>query len=202
MGKATDLSAWFAPGSKTAQLIQLFEYLPRAYVYFKEVHGTFVYGNKSWMLLHGCLHQDDFIGKTDYDFHPPAMAAQYVDEDTRVMDSGEALPDQVWLVRGIDHMPRWYVSTKLPLTDEHGTLVGIGGIMRPYAHAGSAPSDYRLTPVMEHVLANHREKLTIATLAEIANLSVSQLQREFRRLFNMSPGDYLIRVRLLVHDVS
>jgi len=48
------------------------------------------------------------------------------------------------------------------------------------------------------VLAHHRERLTVAELAGMANLSVSQLQREFRRLFNMSPGDYLIRVRLLV----
>ena len=199
MGNSTDLSSWFVEGSKTAQLIQLFEYLPRAYVYFKDVDGAFVYGNKSWMQLHGCLHQEDFIGKTDFDFHPPAMAAQYVDEDQRVMENGEVLPDQVWLVRGIDYMPRWYVSTKLPLVDENNVLVGVGGIMRPYEHAGSAPSDYhRLTPVMEHVLAHHRERLTVAELAGIANLSVSQLQREFRRLFNMSPGDYLIRVRLLV----
>ena len=171
-----DLPGWFTPPSGPCQqIIQLFEYLPRAYVFFKDVDGRFVYGNKSFLLLHGCASLQELLGKSDYDFHPPALASQYVDEDQRVMASGAPLPEQVWLVMGYDQMPRWYVSTKIPLLEDGKTLVGIAGVMRPYEHAGSAPSDYhRLTPVMEYVLDHHRERLPVATMAEIAHLSVSQ----------------------------
>jgi transcriptional regulator GlxA family with amidase domain len=35
-------------------------------------------------------------------------------------------------------------------------------------------------------------------MARSAQLSVSQLQREFRRLLHMTPSDYLLRVRVLM----
>jgi AraC-like DNA-binding protein len=132
-------------------------------------------------------------GDTDH------RAAQYIDEDRRVMKSRRPLPDQVWLVRSADGMPRWYYSTKLPLVDRRGAVIGIAGVLRPYEHAGDAPGDYhRLTPVCEYALAHYGEAITIGDLAARAHLSVSQLQREFQRLFGMSPTDYLLRVRLLM----
>ncbi len=195
-----DLESWFSdPTTGTAQLIQLFEYLPRAYLFIKNAEGHFLHGNRSFLLLHGCQTQNDLVGKTDFDFHPPALASQYIEEDQGVMAAGKPLPDQVWLVMGYDHMPRWYLSSKIPLFAQCDHAIGIAGIMRPYDHAGTAPSDYhRLTPVMEYVLEHYGQALTVIQLAERAHLSVSQLQREFRRLFGMSPGDYVVRVRLLM----
>ena len=37
---------------------------------------------------------------------------------------------------------------------------------------------------------------SLADLAARAHLSASQLQREFRRLFGMTPGDYILKIRL------
>ena len=127
------------------------------------------------------------------------LAAQYVEEDKRVMSSGQPLIDQVWLVMGADRMPRWYLSSKIPLRGHDGKVGGLAGIMRPYDGAGPSPGDYhRLTPVVEHVLANFGTPISVPSLAKLAHLSVSQLQREFQRLFGMTPTEYLIRVRLLV----
>ena len=96
-------------------------------------------------------------------------------------------------------MPRWYYSTKLPLLDRRGRVIGVAGVMRPYEHAGEAPGEYhRLTPVCEYALAHYAQPITVADLARRAHLSVSHLQREFQRLFGMTPSDYLLRVRLLM----
>lgn len=195
-----DLQEWVSdPLESAAQILQLFQYLPRAYLFIKERDGCFVYANKSFLSLHGVKRLEDLVGKRDFDFHPPALASQYIEEDQRVMASGRPLPDQIWLVMGYDRMPRWYVSSKVPLFDRKHAVIGIAGIMRPYDHSGTAPSEYRrLTPVMELVQAHYGEELPIARLAECAHLSISQLQREFRRLFGMSPGEYVMRVRLLM----
>jgi AraC-like DNA-binding protein len=149
--------------------------------------------------MHGCGSAADAIGKTDFDFHPPALAEQYVAEDQRVMRSGRPLPDQAWLVADHTGMPQWYLCTKLPLVDASGRAAGIAGILRPFDHAGNAPDEYkRLTPALEHVVAHHRRPLAVADLARRAGLSASQLQREFRRLFGMTVGDYILRLRLLM----
>ncbi len=64
-----------------------------------------------------------------------------------------------------------------------------------YDHAGDAPGEYqRLTAACDFVLTRYREAITVADLANRANLSVSHLQREFQRLFGMSPTEYLLRV--------
>lgn len=50
---------------------------------------------------------------------------------------------------------------------------------------------------MEYVLANYGQSIGLPDLARCAHLSVSQLQREFKKLFSTSPGEYLLKVRLL-----
>ena len=181
------------------QIAELFDYLPHVQLFVKDVGGRFMRLSKASLVMHGCRTLAEIVGKTDFDFHPPPLALQYVEEDRRVMKSGKPLADQVWLVMGHDGMPRWYLSTKIPLFGHRGAVVGIAGVMRLYDHTGPSPRDYhRLTPVMEYVLARYGKRIEAAQLAAAAHLSVSQLQREFRRLFGMSPGEYLLKVRLFV----
>ncbi len=42
------------------------------------------------------------------------MAAAYVEEDRRVMDGREVIPEQIWLVYDYLGAQRWFVSTKMP----------------------------------------------------------------------------------------
>jgi AraC-like DNA-binding protein len=115
------------------------------------------------------------------------------------MRSGRPLRDQAWLVADHTGLPQWYLCTKLPLVGPDGGVAGIAGVLRPFDHAGHAPDEYRrLTPVLEHVVANYRRRLAVNDLARRSGLSPSQLQREFRRLFNMTVGDYILRLRLLM----
>jgi AraC-like DNA-binding protein len=186
-------------GFAAVQALDLFDALPDVFLFVKNRESRFVKFNKAWLTMHGCATAADALGKTDYDYHPPALAAQYVAEDERVMRSGKPLCDQAWLVSDHTGMPRWYLCTKMPLFDADGTVSGLAGVLRPFDHAGNAPDEYRrLTPAMEYVLEHYSRPISVADLARRAELSASQLQREFRRLFGMSVGDYLLRLRLLM----
>ena len=181
------------------QVLDLFDALPDVHLFVKDRDSRFVKVNAAWLAMHGLATAAEAIGKADDDFHPPALAAQYVAEDRRVMRSGRPLRDQAWLVGDHTGMPQWYLCTKLPLFDDEGRVIGLAGILRPFDQAGSAPADYgRLTPAMEYVLANYSRPLTVAAMARRAGLSPSQLQREFRRLFKITAGDYILRLRLLM----
>ncbi len=178
---------------------QLFDVLPNIFLFVKDRHHRYMKVNRALLALHGCRQESEMLGRTDFDFNPPALAAQYVDEDRRVVSTRQPLVDQVWLVQSADGMPRWYISSKFPIFGARGTVIGLAGVMRLYEHAGAAPSDYRrLTRACEFVLANYAQPIAVADLASRAHLSASQLQREFRRLFGMNPGDYILRVRLIM----
>jgi AraC-like DNA-binding protein len=177
----------------------LFDHLPDTYLFVKDRHSRFVQVNLALARLEGCRSAEEMYGRTDFDFHPPIMAAQYIAEDNRVMTRREPLIDQLWLVAGADGMPLWYRSTKVPLISRADEVIGIGGVMRPVAQAGTPPADYaRIAKALDLVQQRHRERLGVGDLAHAAGLSISQLQREFMRLLGMSPTDYITRVRVLL----
>ncbi len=183
-------------GSPVA-LAEMFDFLPGVYLFVKDADHRYMKVNPSLAELHGCASPSEMIGKCDLDYNPPALAVRYVEEDRRVMLGGRPLVDQIWLVRDAKGMPHWLLSTKVPLRDSGGTVIGLAGVMRPMGGAVDAPGPYqRLARVCDHVLEHYAEPLAVAGLARLAHLSVSQLQREFRRLFGMSPNEYVSRVRL------
>ena len=108
-------------GFAAVQVLDLFDALPDVFLFVKNRESRFVKFNKAWLSMHGCATAADALGKTDYDYHPPALATQYVAEDERVMRSGKPLCDQAWLVPDHTGMPRWYLCTKIPLFDADGT---------------------------------------------------------------------------------
>lgn len=192
-------AAFFRRATQSLVFAQMFDVLPQVYLFVKDRQHRYMKVNRSLLAVHGCSDEAEMIGRTDFDFNPPTLAAQYVEEDRKVMTTRRPLIDQVWLVQSADGTPRWYVSSKFPLLGTRHAVLGIAGVMRPYDQAGGAPGEYRrLTPACEFVLAHYAQPIALDELARRAHLSTSQLQREFRRLFGMNPGDYILRVRLLM----
>jgi AraC-like DNA-binding protein len=178
-------------------VLGLFEYLPEIYMYVKDREGRYVHVSRVAREVMGIKHASEASGKTDFDFFPPAVAAQYVEEDRRVIESAKPLTNQVWLVPGKNGVPQWYLCNKIPLLDRLGGVVGLAGVKRLYEHVGTAPSGYaRLLKVVEYVTAHYSQAIEVTTLAELVDLSVSQLQREFGRLFGITPIQYIREVRV------
>ena len=180
-----------------AELLQLLDFLPDAYFFAKDTHGRFMLMNEAELRLHGSTSIEQVLGKTDFDFHPRHLAEQYVREDRRVMESGVSLPNQVWLVGDAHGQLRWFISSKTPLRDARGTVIGIAGIMRDFQRAESLLRPYQeLEGVLSHVLVHYAERLRVEDLAALVHLSISQFDRKFKRLFRMTPQQYLLRVRI------
>jgi AraC-like DNA-binding protein len=194
------MNDWWESVAHPAQWLGLFDSLPSVYFYAKDLNHRFTRVNQAMAELHGCRSPEEMIGRSDLDYHPPVIAAQYVEEDREVFVSGEAARDRVWLVPGADGLPRWFLSSKFPLRNAAGALAGIAGVMRPHEGASSSARDSygRLTPALDHVLQHYGGPVSVEALAALCHLSVSQFQREFQRCFKCTPFNYLLGVRLLM----
>ena len=73
---------------------ELFDHLPGVYLFIKDREHRFVKVNRGTLQLQACQKEDEMLGRTDFDFHPPAFASQYIEEDRRVMESRRTLSDQ------------------------------------------------------------------------------------------------------------
>lgn len=178
-------------------LTPLFEYLPEVYLYVKDRRSRFVKVNEALWRLRGFESEAEMIGLSDRDIHPQHLADQYIAEDRRVMNSRSSLPNQIWLVPGKGEELKWFISSKIPLFDGRGRVIGIAGVMRDLEKAESLIRPYReMDEAIAYVLHHYAEPIEVTHLAELTHLSVSQLDRRFKRLYQMTPMQYVLRVRI------
>ncbi|QDT28479.1 AraC family transcriptional regulator [Gimesia panareensis] len=178
-------------------LEELFNYIPDAYFFAKDAQGRFIKISRAWMDVRAIPREADIIGKTDYDIHPKDLAEQYVAEDQRVMESASPLPNQVWLIPDRQGNLKWYLCSKIPLFGDGGKVIGVAGVLRDIKVAGSEFQSYQeLDQVIAYVLEHYQERIQISDLADLIFLSVSQLDRKFKKLYQITPQKYILRVRI------
>ncbi|TWU36128.1 PAS domain-containing protein [Novipirellula artificiosorum] len=99
-------------------------------IYVKDRYGRYITGNTALLRLLGLESLDQLVSKTDYDFNPPELACNFVADDQGVVRSGEPLLDQEESSQHADGSPIWLLTTKVPLRNKEGEVVGIVGIGR------------------------------------------------------------------------
>jgi sigma-B regulation protein RsbU (phosphoserine phosphatase) len=107
----------------------LMENLPDR-IYFKDAESRFISVNKAKLSQHGLTHPSEMMGKTDFDFFREERARQAMEDEQTTMATGEALVDHeeknVWA----DGSEMWVSTTKLPLRDSEGKIIGTFGLSR------------------------------------------------------------------------
>ncbi len=180
-----------------SQVLALFDWLPDAHLYIKNSESIFMMVNKASALRNGFSEPNEIIGKSDFDIHPPLMAAAYTEEDKRVISKGEPIPEQIWLVYDYLGTQHWFLSTKIPLFDHKKNVIGLAGIMRPLKNAIHLKASYAgLTAAVEHVLNHYGDTILATDLSQQVGLSVSQFNRRFKKLFGISPLQFVLRTRI------
>ena len=104
------------------------------FIYVKDRDGRFTLGNKAWLEWRGLSHEQ-VQGKTVHDVYPPALADAMEAQDRPVLTDGTPLIDQEQHLvlqshDGRARTERWSSTTKVPLHDASGNIVGMVGISR------------------------------------------------------------------------
>ena len=99
-------------------------------IYFKNAQSRFIKVGKALVKRVGMTSPEQVIGKTDFDFHPPELARQFVHDEEHIMATGEAIIAKVEQQVGFDGEPIWASVTKVPISDRMGQIAGIIGISR------------------------------------------------------------------------
>jgi PAS domain S-box-containing protein len=99
-----------------------------AFIYAKDVGSRFIAMNAALARNMG-TDSATAIGKTDFDFFAPELAQKFYSDEQALIKSGTAIIDLE--EPGFDQvtgMPRTVVTSKVPLRDENGDMIGIIGI--------------------------------------------------------------------------
>ena len=115
-----------AERDSATELLRSFTETVPGVVYAKDRAGRLLIGNRGTTELFGKA-PEDYIGKTDLELlDDKAQAAQIMANDRRIMDSGESEQTEEE-VRLADGTPATWLSTKSPVFNGAGEVVGIVG---------------------------------------------------------------------------
>jgi PAS domain S-box-containing protein len=99
-----------------------------AFIYAKDVGSRFIAMNTALARNMGTT-SEQAIGKTDFDFHTPDLAKRFYSDEQALIASGTAIIDLE--EPGFDQVtgqPRTVCTSKVPLRDENGMVIGIIGV--------------------------------------------------------------------------
>lgn len=171
--------------------------MPGCSFFVKDRQGRFIDLNQRGCEYCGVSCVEEAIGKTDHDFFPKQRADQYVRDDQSVMDSGAAIVNRIESAPEHEGSPRLVATTKTPLHDRRGQVIGVAGFSRSIERMRDQSADAgAFAKVMHQLHSNCHLNLTNEQLARIANLSTSQFERRFRHAFGVTPRQYLQRTRV------
>ncbi len=100
------------------------------HVYFKDREGRFLLINQSQSNIFGLDSPEDAVGKSDFDFFSAEHARQALDDEKHIMATGKPLVGIVEKETWPDGRITWASTTKEPLRDARGGIIGTFGISR------------------------------------------------------------------------
>ena len=99
-------------------------------IYFKDRQSRFIRINRALTTLFGLKNAEQVYGKTDADFYGHEHAGDAREDELRVMETGEPIIGKVEFENLADGRKSWSLTTKLPLRDRQGRIIGTCGISR------------------------------------------------------------------------
>jgi PAS domain S-box-containing protein len=136
------------------------------FMYAKDLESRMVYANSAVLRALGKTW-DEIRGKSDLEWHDdPAEARLFVETDARVMASNEAQSLEEVLTG--DGPPQTYLSTKCPIHDADGQVIGMFGVSMNITERKQAET-------LRQLLVNeleHRVRNTLTVVQAIARLTM------------------------------
>jgi PAS domain S-box-containing protein len=146
-------------------------------IFVKDNESRFIIGNTAVAHLMGATTPDELVGRTDFDFYPHELAAQFHADEETVIRSGQPLLDREELVMDSAGNMRWHSTIKAPLRNSQGKIVGTVGMSRNITERKQAEEEK--AELLEAVSQQSEQlRALTARLAEAQEAERKQLARE------------------------
>ena len=140
---------------ESALLQALLKNIPDA-IYFKDAASRFTRISENLATMFGLENASEAVRRTDADFFAAEHADQAREDELRIMRTGESIVGRIERVAWRDRDATWCSTTKLPLHDAEGKIVGTFGLSRDItslirAEEALARERDRLQTLMSHL---------------------------------------------------
>lgn len=132
----------------------LMDHLPDK-IYFKDLESRFTAVSTAMVRAFGVQSASEMIGRTDFDFFTGEHATQAFEDEQKVLASGVPMIGKEERETWPDGTITWASSTKVPLRDPSGMIIGTFGISRDITDRKTA--QIRLSETAEELRCRNSE---------------------------------------------
>lgn len=100
------------------------------YAYVKDANSRFAAVNLAVAELHGFHDPAEMIGRTDFDLASPERARALFEDEQRILAAGVPMLDREEQLADHNGQLRWFHTSKVPLHDAAGQIIGLAGVTR------------------------------------------------------------------------
>lgn len=188
---------WTALRPVLTGVAQLFKHVPDTAFFVKDGAGRYVLFNQSLVERCGLRGESDLLGRQVRDIFPAELGARYTAQDEQVLRTGRPVIDQLELHWYSHRRTGWCLTTKLPLRDAAGKVVGLMGFSRDlHALRDAAQIPTGLLAALEHLDACFADPISATTLARQSGLPPVRFARLIKRIFRLTPTQLIAQRRL------
>lgn len=183
---------------EAALLEKLFDQAPDVSFFIKDAAGRYLAVNDSLVERHGLRHKSQVLGRRPCDICPGDFGRIPSAQDADVLRTGRPLLDHLELHWHAPHKPGWCLTTKLPMRNASGRIIGLIGISRDVR----APIETRDIPVgfaaaLDRFQNDVSAPVSPSSLARRAGLSPSCFARLMKRCFGLTPSQFIAKTRMV-----
>jgi PAS domain S-box-containing protein len=99
-------------------------------IYFKDLNSKFIRVSNNVASRFGLSNPNDIIGKSDFDFFTNKHAQLAFEIEQKIIETGKPVIDFEEMETWTDGRITWVSTTKMPLYDKEGKIIGTFGISR------------------------------------------------------------------------
>ncbi|WP_372874367.1 helix-turn-helix domain-containing protein [Pseudomonas sp.] len=175
----------------------LLDAMPGVVFFIKDSAARYVLVNRTLCQRCAVNRHHELLGRTAEQVFPSRFGPLYTEQDRRVLQGGGPLSDQLELHLYPGRQPGWCLTHKLALRDPQGVIIGMAGISYDLqAPQASHPAYQKLAAVDAHIREHYAQPISLKDLTAIAGLSVAQLERHCKRIFQLTPRQMIHKARL------
>lgn len=118
-------------------------------VFWKDRNSIYVGGNKPFALDCGYKEPSEIVGRSDLETNSAEIAELYRKDDRHVMETGQPKLNYEEPQLAVDGSQRWLITSKTPLHDKDGNVVGVLGTYEDITERKRLEEQFRQSQKME-----------------------------------------------------
>ena len=149
-------------------------------IYFKDRDCRFIMVNNIKAQKLGITDPSQMIGKTDFDYFPEDIAGEINKSEKTIMSMGQPVIGKIEKLTRLDGRTSWSSSSKYPLYDNSGELIGIWGISRDITESELSKEALLAAEIkLETIVANISDVITVTDITGIIKYMSLNIEKQF-----------------------